>query len=837
MRYTTLLLPIFLLIAQISYAQVASSTQYGVVKIGSGLVATEGVISVTATGGGATNDASQLTTGTLNDARLSTNVVSLTATQSLINKTLTAPRFINGGYLSDNNGNEILKFEVPASNTVNEFTIRSETAGSGPALKATGADANIDLFLTPKGTGRIRSPKGSLPMSSIVVNATEETASNLRAAGNGTTDDAAALQDAIYQGVNNPKRVVYLPAGTFKLNSGLNLHNEGLTIRGAGMHRTTIIVDASFSGNGAVFTADGRGDLAFEDLTITGPSTGKALKAAIRLNSAPNNARRIRFERIRINDFWGHGILLGETGATETHSLDDVVIKDCQFYNIGDPSALQITELSPAITYNAIHLGQTTRKAIITGNTIYKVGGDGIFGWGWCQGGSTNEDFGNWLITNNHINYCWMAIEINGNSLGRNLVIDNNVIKYSTRNQGYLLSLDSRNLRVTNNTLINTDRGVIEATSIGGLFANNVIQMSVFKNGSGGIAATATQARVAAMELYGFNNTISGGSITLDARKDDNSFGSTEYNGIKLISRTTDPASQPTSFDGITDLSGYWDIRDVTIHGFTHKAIDATNEKIRKVNITNNTFRSRNALESPVQIFGYDWLVKNNTFDLTGSTPKGESGAVQVFYLQVQAAENTSSVVTGNTIINDAWKLIHTGQYRSFQNTFVKAGGLTYAVNPNPSVTQAERTAMTGVDEGTTVQQTDAGKGTYTFRSGSWTRTDNDGADGSANFAYQKITTSSTVTPSAGHTVISVDNGATAVSVTLNPGNQTPGQLVVIRRYDANSTADIQISGQSGTLMQNPGGSFQNGIILPTASGSRHWTFVYNGKNYELISQ
>lgn len=111
------------------------------------------------------------------------------------------------------------------------------------------------------------------------------------------------------------------------------------------------------------------------------------------------------------------------------------------------------------------------------------------------------------------------------------------------------------------------------------------------------------------------------------------------------------------------------------------------------------------------------------------------------------------------------------------------------------------------------------------------------GGGGGSSVDYEKITTTSTVTPSADHTVISVDAGATNVAVNIDPSSQTIGQIVIVRRYDVNSTGQVQINAVGTALMQNLGGTFQDGILLPTGNAARHWAFVWNGSNYELTSQ
>lgn len=83
------------------------------------------------------------------------NAVTTTGTQTLSNKTLTAPKFANGGFIADNNGNEQIKFATTAS-AVNEVTVTNAATGNGPTIAASGGDTNIDLNLSGKGTGVVR---------------------------------------------------------------------------------------------------------------------------------------------------------------------------------------------------------------------------------------------------------------------------------------------------------------------------------------------------------------------------------------------------------------------------------------------------------------------------------------------------------------------------------------------------------------------------------------------------------------------------------------------------------------------------------------------------------
>ena len=66
---------------------------------------------------------------------------------------LTSPNLVTG--MNDVKGNELFKATATASAT-NEFTIANAATGSGPTLSSTGSsDSNIDINVTPAGTGDV----------------------------------------------------------------------------------------------------------------------------------------------------------------------------------------------------------------------------------------------------------------------------------------------------------------------------------------------------------------------------------------------------------------------------------------------------------------------------------------------------------------------------------------------------------------------------------------------------------------------------------------------------------------------------------------------------------
>lgn len=83
------------------------------------------------------------------------------------------PRIIDVGLL-DTNGNEALGITATA-NAVNEITIANAATGNNPVVSATGGDSNINLTLTPKGTGSVFVPTGSTTNPSVSVSTDSNT--------------------------------------------------------------------------------------------------------------------------------------------------------------------------------------------------------------------------------------------------------------------------------------------------------------------------------------------------------------------------------------------------------------------------------------------------------------------------------------------------------------------------------------------------------------------------------------------------------------------------------------------------------------------------------------
>ena len=82
------------------------------------------------------------------------DVATLTGTETLTNKTLTAPKIADGGFIADANGNEVVKCTTTAS-AVNEITVANAATNNPPSIASTGGDTNIGITLKGKGTGAV----------------------------------------------------------------------------------------------------------------------------------------------------------------------------------------------------------------------------------------------------------------------------------------------------------------------------------------------------------------------------------------------------------------------------------------------------------------------------------------------------------------------------------------------------------------------------------------------------------------------------------------------------------------------------------------------------------
>ena len=125
-------------------------------------------------------------------------LVSLVSTDTLSNKTLTAPKFADAGFIADANGNEMIVFQTTTS-AENALEITNGASGGAVvigAFSSGGEDANIDITITPKGTGEVNIAQDDLNYGGTAITATGAEI-NLIDGGTARGSDALADGDGI----------------------------------------------------------------------------------------------------------------------------------------------------------------------------------------------------------------------------------------------------------------------------------------------------------------------------------------------------------------------------------------------------------------------------------------------------------------------------------------------------------------------------------------------------------------------------------------------------------------------------------------------------------------
>ena len=127
---------------------------------------------------------------------VSGTIVGTTDTQTLSAKTLTAPKFVNGGFIADDSGNEQIVFNKTTS-AVNEFTVTNAATGNNPSLAATGGDTNISVNIVPKGSGTVQAAgvdlttiSGSQTLTNKTISFGSNTVTGTKAQFNAAMSDA-----------------------------------------------------------------------------------------------------------------------------------------------------------------------------------------------------------------------------------------------------------------------------------------------------------------------------------------------------------------------------------------------------------------------------------------------------------------------------------------------------------------------------------------------------------------------------------------------------------------------------------------------------------------------
>lgn len=186
-------------------------------------------------------------------SNLATNLVHLTAIQTLTNKTLTSPtlntptintptmttpKMSSGTTINDANGNELIRFPAVVASAVNEVTISNSITGSPPSISASGNDTNISLNLNSKGSGTIRNIVNGVisALFDAVASAVNYLTVKANTAGNAPTIAATGTDTNIDVNV--------VPKGSGRLKE-----NGVVVIRQGEDYRPNLLINADFKIN------------------------------------------------------------------------------------------------------------------------------------------------------------------------------------------------------------------------------------------------------------------------------------------------------------------------------------------------------------------------------------------------------------------------------------------------------------------------------------------------------------------------------------------------------------------------------------------------------------
>ena len=156
-----------------------------------------------------------------------TTLVGTGTTDTLTNKTLTEPKIADGGFIADANGNELIKMQTTSS-AVNELEVTNAATGNAVIVGASGGDTNIDIDITPKGTGEVNIAAGNLNYAGTAVTATGAELNKL----SGVTATATEINylDITTLGTSQASKVVTADAnGVVKFDNGIQEESTAIT--------------------------------------------------------------------------------------------------------------------------------------------------------------------------------------------------------------------------------------------------------------------------------------------------------------------------------------------------------------------------------------------------------------------------------------------------------------------------------------------------------------------------------------------------------------------------------------------------------------------------------
>ncbi len=175
-------------------------------------------------------------------------------TKTLTNKTLTAPKFADGGFIADANGNELIMLQT-ASSAVNQLEVTNSATGGSIVVGASGDDTNIDIDISPKGTGEVNIAAANLNYAGTAITATGAELNLTDGSSSGTI-------------VNN-KAVIYGSSGEVNATT-LQIAGTSITASAADINLIDGITNGTVIASKAIITDSNKDISGGRNITISG---------------------------------------------------------------------------------------------------------------------------------------------------------------------------------------------------------------------------------------------------------------------------------------------------------------------------------------------------------------------------------------------------------------------------------------------------------------------------------------------------------------------------------------------------------------------------------------
>jgi len=175
-------------------------------------------------------------------------------TKTLTNKTLTAPKFADGGFIADANGNELIMLQT-ASSAVNQLEVTNSATGGSIVVGASGDDTNIDIDISPKGTGEVNIAAANLNYAGTAITATGAELNLTDGSSSGTI-------------VNN-KAVIYGSSGEVNATT-LQIAGTSITASAADINLVDGITNGTVIASKAIITDSNKDISGGRNITISG---------------------------------------------------------------------------------------------------------------------------------------------------------------------------------------------------------------------------------------------------------------------------------------------------------------------------------------------------------------------------------------------------------------------------------------------------------------------------------------------------------------------------------------------------------------------------------------